>query len=273
MSNVKFLLFVWVELQLMSSSAFRCLSSPPKDFQKHPCRTAFASSLQASIPTTETAEAGNPNSIYNVSRDFRIFLRLSPLVGGPSFLPLHVEVILAPTAMCTNTREQEQNIDIVLRSARNVYFDIHRFDFLPQNPKERETIVKLMLLQAVPGNVRYRYCPEDSNNVMQKYGAVDDDSNSSYKDDIVQYNNDHQRDDRGVTMLLGLGWSSTSNKTTSRCLLSTATTFANEYSMNEGKELRILGGKNCLSFALDMLSHLNEMHDIEFEVSAPKILF
>jgi hypothetical protein len=43
--------------------------------------------------------------------------------------------------------------------------------------------------------------------------------------------------------------------------------------MNEGKELRILGGKNCLSFALDMLSHLNEMHDIEFELSAPKILF
>jgi hypothetical protein len=54
-------------------------------------------------------------------------LKLSPLIGGPSFVPIHVKVIVA---------------------------DDHVFDFIPLNAAHPDTIVDLLCLKPVPGIIR-----------------------------------------------------------------------------------------------------------------------
>lgn len=61
----------------------------------------------------------------DVSSDVK--LRFSSLVGGPSWLPIHCQVIV---------------------------YDAFRFDFVPINPTSSETLQRLVTLQAVPGEVR-----------------------------------------------------------------------------------------------------------------------
>jgi hypothetical protein len=55
-------------------------------------------------------------------------LRFAPLIGGPKFLPVHVQVI--------------------------VYKD-HVFDFVPLDATSPETLQKLISLQSVPAEIRY----------------------------------------------------------------------------------------------------------------------
>ena len=74
----------------------------------------------------------------------RVFLRCSPLVGGPAFLPLHVEVIVAPPA-------PDGPDDAAAAGA--VW---HRFDFLPARPTDAADLRRLATLRPVPGRVRCR---------------------------------------------------------------------------------------------------------------------
>ena len=62
---------------------------------------------------------------FNVAKD--ISLKLSPLVGGPTWLPVHVKVF---------------------------FCDDHGFDFVPLNPISVDTLEKLLTLQAVPAEAR-----------------------------------------------------------------------------------------------------------------------
>jgi len=59
--------------------------------------------------------------------DNRLAIQLSPLVGGPAWLPVHCKVIVD---------------------------DSHVFDFIPMNATSTETIQKLISLQKVPATVR-----------------------------------------------------------------------------------------------------------------------
>ena len=239
---------ILVEL-IVYSRAF--LSSPPRCHphkQRHypkPSVVLHASTIdEGCTRSTIKPEANEGTSL---------FLRFSPLVGGPPFLPLHVEVLLVPTLQHINLREQKRQIDAILKNAtNNDYFDVHRFDFLPANPRDVDTIVRLLMLQAVAGNVRYRHLP-----AVQNGGAVKTGGNKRIEE-------------KGVTILLCLG-SSCSILESQSSILSTAKSFADEYKTAAGKELRILGGKNCVSFALDMLLHLNEMHGIDVCLSMPRI--
>jgi hypothetical protein len=61
-----------------------------------------------------------------------IQLECCPLIGGPKFAPLHVQVVVL---------DQE--------NAK------HRFDFIPQDATKPETLTRILSLQAVPGNLRY----------------------------------------------------------------------------------------------------------------------
>jgi hypothetical protein len=72
----------------------------------------------------------------------QIYARFSPLIGGPPILPLHVEL------MIYNEQRQIVNgdIDIIL----------HRIDYIPMNPTDRNTILNLLRLKYVPGSIRHR---------------------------------------------------------------------------------------------------------------------
>jgi hypothetical protein len=221
--------------------------------------------LHASTPpakNTETSYA-NLNDFASPEKRFQFFLRFSPLIGGPSFLPLHVEVILVP--VIDRITVVEHGIETALNPAPNSeYFDIHRFDFLPENPREPATIVRLMQLQAVPGLVRYRCSPAlqtDDNKPETTSFQLDNRGDSG-----------NQGEERGVTILFNLGISSSRKKSTSSTsVLTTAMDFINSYKTTHGRELRILGGKNCVSFALDMLSHIDDAHGIDVKLSLPKM--
>lgn len=62
---------------------------------------------------------------------FDVKLKASPLIGGPSWLPVHVKVVLQVDGIR----------DLV-------------WDFVPLNATERETVQQLVQLKAVPGRIR-----------------------------------------------------------------------------------------------------------------------
>lgn len=62
----------------------------------------------------------------------RLHLETSPLIGGPSWLPLHVKVVL---------------------KNKELY---HKWDLIPIDATNATTLQKLILLQPVPAQIRYR---------------------------------------------------------------------------------------------------------------------
>ena len=71
-------------------------------------------------------------------------LQLSPLIGGPSWLPLHVKVVIN---------------------------DKYGFDYVPLNPISSNTLKKLLTLQNVPAKARVLphiiIAPNDENNIVE----------------------------------------------------------------------------------------------------------
>lgn len=63
-------------------------------------------------------------------------LKMEPLIGGPSWLPLHVQVVLDGT---------------------------DKWDFVPQNATNPTTLKSLIMLKSVPGEIRYFPARNDQN--------------------------------------------------------------------------------------------------------------
>ena len=173
----------------------------------------------------------------------QVFLRCSPLIGGPSVLPLHVEVILAEGV------DTGRGIDdrIYIRKTNdltylmNSYPQLHRFDFLPENPRDPSTVVSLATFQSVPGKLRHRYY--NAQNIMST---------------------DTSADGRGVTIVLPIGCIACQDKEGgTNSIISTALQFTNERIDDVYDNLCIFLGKNCLSFALDLLANLDHVHGIQ----------
>ena len=90
----------------------------------------------------------------------QVFLRFSPLIGGPP-IPLHVEVILAEddADKRKDIKSKEEGSTIYIRKTNNLasmaflntYQQLHRLDFLPENPTDPFTVIRLASLQSVPG--------------------------------------------------------------------------------------------------------------------------
>ncbi len=185
----------------------------------------------------------------NVVKDnVKVFLRFSPLIGGPP-IPLHVEVILADNDenKCKDSDESKGTIyirktnDLSSMAFLNTYPQLHRLDFLPENPTDPSTVVRLVSFQSVPGKLRHRY----------------------YTQNITS--SDASQDGRGITVLLPVGSIPCNNKNsvTSSNIISTALKFTKERRDHVYDDLRIFLGKNCLSFALDLLLELQNVHGIQ----------
>jgi hypothetical protein len=233
----------------------------------------------------------------------RLFFRFSPLIGGPSFLPLHVEVIvvldengnfgsydgrhcaydiaLSKRRLWSNAIHYFAMVDDDLSSSSSIaeflsttteYYaqgrrrtvrikEIHRFDYLPINPTHPSTLVRLVTFQSVPGQICHRRIKvKDRRSSCSLLCSVGDATIVSVHDDDERYDikggttttRDKQRD-KGVAILIPVGCVSGYVN-----VISTAMKYIDEYHEQLYAELRIVGGKNCLSFALDLLSYIKK---------------
>ena len=174
----------------------------------------------------------------------QVFLRCSPLIGGPSVLPLHVEVILAEDKETRRSKDDTIYIRKTndLTHLTNTYPQLHRFDFLPENPKDPSTVVSLATFQSVPGKLRHRH----------------------YNTQNITSTDTTSADGRGVTIVLPIGCIACQDKECgTNSIISTAMKFTNERIDDVYDNLRIFLGKNCLSFALDLLGNLDHVHGIQ----------
>ena len=174
-----------------------------------------------------------------------VYLRFSPLVGGPPFLPLHVEVIFVVNNDDSTATMQTRSLDTVyIRNGisfssiplfkKSMIF--HRFDFLPENPTDPSTLARLFAFQSVPGTVRCRSIPQHQQEVAIESMTI--------------------TDRNGITILIPFGSLANNKDSNEDDIVSTAVRFKDKYSGSVFKEIRLLGGKNCFSFALDLLSYV-----------------
>ena len=219
-------------------------------FHNHHIMSASTLVLSQSTTATESIDTEGANA--------HIFLRFSPLIGGPSFLPLHVEVIIALEARNSN-EEMKQNMNTVyIRRFNNIsstsflkeQLALHRFDFLPEKPTDPANISRLVTLRSVPAKVRHR----------RYYGTSINRNNNN-----IQTNSEkstENQDGKGITILIPVGSIPSSacdgENTTTNDIISTAIKYNNEYKDSLFREPSLLGGKNCLQFALDLLAHIDE---------------
>lgn len=186
-----------------------------------------------------------------------LFLRFSPLIGGPAILPLHVEVIVA---VDEKHQIQQKIMDSVcFRRNNNLsstpflqqeHLQLHRFDFLPKDPTNPSTLARLITLQGVPGRLRYRIY-ERNNGDTNKQNNVEATTN---------------QDGKGIAILVPIGSLCIDDEKDSysaNTVVSTAIEFRDKYRDTVYRELKILGGKNCLSYALDLLSHVDDTIGIQ----------
>lgn len=71
--------------------------------------------------------------VSNLGEDSEIRLQPLPLIGGPSWFPLHVKLILRNS----NTNDE-----------------YYAWDFVPLNATDKQVLKKLTTLQSVPGQIR-----------------------------------------------------------------------------------------------------------------------
>lgn len=104
----------------------------------------------ATIPVVEALQVLNN----------RVKLQLSPLIGGPAWLPVHCKVVVD---------------------------DSYLFDFIPLNAASTETLQKLISLQAVPATVR---TTQNNNN---RGGDDDDELTKLYLERAVQFCQEYEK--------------------------------------------------------------------------------
>jgi len=147
----------------------------------------------AVILDSQNLDVSNTIADTTQSRYFQVSAAFCPLVGGPAFLPLHVSIILKQNdPKCSNEHQKAIQIpgqEVMLKNQEIC----HRFDFLPVNAREPQTLKKLVMLQRVQGQVR---CTEYCNSTYDRpyfevdLGATND---TLSLEDILIFCGDYQR--------------------------------------------------------------------------------
>lgn len=165
-----------------------------------------------------------------------LFLETSPLIGGPSWLPLHVKVIL----------EDDRAL--------------HRWDFIPLNAIETSTLQRLLSLLSVPAKIRYQRVPVSSKEIMLDQRNV---LAAGYDIILEERRNDEYPttgDDSSTPM-------ADRNEEADRLLK-----MAHDFCATYREELHLITN-NCWTFAIQLNDHLSaasECCDPEFSEGADR---
>lgn len=164
-------------------------------------------------------------------------IRFSPLVGGPRFLPIHVEVLLFQKEYHNYSINKKNKSDSYSTNNNPTIF--HRFDFLPLRPTQIETTMDLVRLRFVEGLVRYRKKEGTMKNVIE-IGTICFDDN-----DMNNKNNPRNKscDSDGVNTMIPV--------------VEKAIEYCETYRSSKNTSRLHLIRNNCFTFALGLLNHLN----------------
>jgi hypothetical protein len=101
----------------------------------------FASYEGRSSMTALQAKVDNSDSD---SGSFKLFVRFSNLIGGPTFLPIHAEIMLWD---CEREIEEIENVERNPGRTGGEMNFLHRIDFIPLKPTEPSTICGCFLFR------------------------------------------------------------------------------------------------------------------------------
>ena len=164
-----------------------------------------------------------------------IYLRFSPLIGGPRFLPAHVEVMISNESKGS----------------------LHRYDFVPANPTDPKTLATLLTLRSVPGVLRCRVVDASSST---RRPVTDEDALSSHGElrTILARTREGGGGGNIIKGKNGTSFRLASVVSVDSCgLISKADAFTHQYQRERG-ELNLLTN-SCYVFAYDLLRFINEM--------------
>ncbi|KAL7557532.1 hypothetical protein ACA910_019314 [Epithemia clementina (nom. ined.)] len=113
-----------------------------------------------------------------------MYWQVLPLIGGPSWLPLHVRVVLTTCPNENNEEEENSNNKKQWKtgSIRDSYY--YWWDFVPQNATQSSTLLQLVQGQSVPGLVRRNHSSKLWNNHHQ---ALSSSSSSSFSGTFLEW--------------------------------------------------------------------------------------
>ena len=166
-----------------------------------------------------------------------LFLRFSPLIGGPRFAPVHVEVMLADESTGT----------------------LHRFDFVPADATDPTTLAMLLTLRSVPGILRYRVVEGSSSSALPVVADDNDEDAISSPGELRTILATASKDGgniivgkNGITFRLA----SFEPSGDSSALISEAENFTKQYQLDRGK-LNLLTN-SCFTYAYELLQFIDK---------------
>ena len=166
-----------------------------------------------------------------------LYLRFSPLIGGPRFAPVHVEVMLADESTGT----------------------LHRFDFVPADATDPTTLAMLLTLRSVPGILRYRVVEGSSSSALPVVADDNDEDAISSPGELRTILATTSKDGgniirgkNGITFRLASFEPSGDSST----LISEAENFTKQYQLNRGK-LNLLTN-SCFTYAYELLQFIDK---------------
>lgn len=166
-----------------------------------------------------------------------LYLRFSPLIGGPHFAPVHVEVMLADESTGT----------------------LHRFDFVPADATDPTTLAMLLSLRSVPGILRYRVVKGSSSSALPVVADDNDEDAISSPGELRTILATTSKDggniirgENGITFRLA----SFEPSGDSSALISEAENFTKQYQLNRGK-LNLLTN-SCFTYAYELLQFIDK---------------
>lgn len=180
----------------------------------------------------------------------KVFIRLSPLIGGPTFLPVHAEIMLLES-LDVGKLERTGEKSAALSPEKQLPCVLHRVDFIPLEPKDPSTLLKLSSFQDVEGLIRHRKfvggdakCLEEEEEITsvstERIDSLLTSSVSIEKSSIV----------------MQLGTTNICAKERVMDSIGTPTCISNIVDEKRGIKLNLLRN-NCYSFAWDVLSCLD----------------
>jgi hypothetical protein len=213
----------------------------------------FAGNGGMSKPST-VLKCANVN--LSDSATFRVFARFSPLIGGPSFLPIHAEIMLLDLKHDSGIFYPDGGKGSVDEDA----YILHRIDFIPLKPTDPSTLSSLLSFQNVEGSVRHRKVRvrgeyEDKKDIPSSMQTLNEGLKQVSQQQVdALLSSSVSAKKCSIVVPLGLVRAKDTNDS-SDSRIRTPKCIDEMIKQKSGMELNLLRN-NCYSFAFDVLSSL-----------------